>query len=247
MARLVNFTPTRGTGRIVQITPASINAIENYILWAETEVPRKVPIYMDRLAAHMAMTNQAFSRKMSFGPYDPTGMNTALAWRTPDQGIRRISQSYYLGWKMKKLGRGWFRVYNDSREAYFIEFGISTVGFGGQRRVPSRRIRRPVRKLAMVKTLRFMEKTWAYHRIWADVFKSKNAHGGFTQIVQAPAGGHERWEDITEHEAFSQFARNRRAGSGTVRLRHSGGSWQRRVRNRGSGTFNGPQLGSRLP
>jgi len=190
MARLISFRPARGQGGLIEITPQSIKAIEDYIRWAEVEAPQHVPIQMDKLCSYMAYTNQSFARKMSFGPYDPSGRRTELAWRTPAQGIRRITQQYYLGWKVRKIGLAHYRLYNASREAYFIEFGVSRVGFGGGREVPTGRIRRPVRKLSLLKTLRFMATTEAYHRVWADIFISRRAHGGFTQIVQAPAGGH---------------------------------------------------------
>lgn len=90
---------------------------------------------------------------------------------------------------MRKLGFGDYLLYNSSREAYYIEFGISQVGFGGTRSVPRRRIRRPVSKLSLIKTLQYMEETSAYHRIWVDIFKSKHTHEGFTQIIQSPAMG----------------------------------------------------------
>ena len=147
MAIFRAFTP--GRGGIIELSPASINAIESYIEWCENEVPSQVASKMDVLVNMMALVNQSIARKMSFGPYDPTGMKTDLAWRTPDQGIRRITQNYYLGWKVRKLGFGDYLLYNSSREAYYIEFGISQVGFGGTRSVPRRRIRRPVSKLSV--------------------------------------------------------------------------------------------------
>jgi len=190
MARFVGFTPGRGFGGLVEITPQSIKALEEYIRWMEIEVPQKLPIEMNKLVAYMAYTNQSFARRMAYGPYDPSAHHPELAWRSPAQGIRRITQRYYLGWRVRKIGMAHYMLYNSSREAYFIEFGVSRVGFGGRRDVPLRRIRRPVRKLSLLKTLRFMAQTQAAHRIWADMFTSSHAVGGFTQNVQAPKGGH---------------------------------------------------------
>jgi len=172
-------------------TKETIDAIENYIRWAEQDVPHLMPIFMAQLVYHMALLNQGYAREMSFGPYDPTGRNSSLAWRTPSQGIRRISQRYYLGWKVKQIGPGAFKLYNDSREAYFIEFGISEVGWGAGRHVPARRIRRPVLKLSLKKTLEKMMTTQAYHRVWASIYANPRSHRskGFTQIVQGPAKG----------------------------------------------------------
>jgi len=252
MARLVHWDTPKGMGgQLFQITPQTINGIEAYIRWAEYEVPQNLPRYLDRLAHFMALYNQGVARKMSFGPLDPDGKRTELAWRTPEQGIRRISQAYYLGWRVKKLKHGHYRLYNASKEAYFIEFGISEVGFGENRHVPKRRIRRPVRKLSLIKTMRFMMTTKAYHRIWTDIFRARHTYGGFTQKVQSPAGGHMRWETITEHQAGSVARGNVFHGRQMMTgLRHSRGSWQRRVPNQGGGTYRGPFVrgrGQRLP
>lgn len=251
MARLVHWDTPKGMGGLFQITPQTINGIEAYIRWAQYEVPRNLPVYMDRLAHFMALKNQGFARRMAFGPLDPDGRRTELAWRTPEQGIRRISQNYYLGWKVRKLRQGHYRLYNASKEAYFIEFGISEVGFGENRHVPKGRIRRPVRKLSLIKTIRFMATTQAYHRIWTDIFRSRHTSGGFSQKVQSPAGGHLRWEDISEHEAGSVMRGNLRAGrSLTHGLRNEGGQIQQRRPNAGGGTYRGPYLrgrGSVLP
>lgn len=188
MALFRAYVPPRGAGAILEITPQSIRGIESYIRWATVEAPHQVPLYMDQLVVNMALVNQSEARKMSYGPYDPQERDPGLAWRTPAQGIRRISQDYYLGWKVYKIGFGHYRLQNKSREAYFIEFGISEVGFGA-RHVPARRIRRPVRKLSLLKTMEFMKTTQAFHRIWVDMFRARHTHGGFTQIVQSPAMG----------------------------------------------------------
>lgn len=255
MARFVGWEMSRlprGTGLgLFEITNESINAIENYIRWAEVEVPQNHRKYMDLLARFMALRNQGFSRKMSFGPLDPDGRRSELAWRSPDEGIRRISQAYYLGWKLKRIGPGWYRVYNDSREAYFIEFGISEVGFGEGRHVPNRRIRRPVRKLALIKTMKFMMTTQAYHRVWADIYRTRGFHSGFNQIVQAPAGGHFRWEEASEHEVRGVLRRLIRRGQGSNYSRYvrmtPRGTWQVRRPNAGGGSYTGPSRGRRLP
>jgi hypothetical protein len=247
MARFQAFTP--GSRNIFSITPRSIAAVEAYIRWAEVEVPQHLPMAMDSLVHRMALVNQSEARKMAYGPYDPSGKNTAEAWRTPSQGIRRISEAYYLGWKVKKLGLGHYMLYNATREAYFIEFGISEVGFGGSghRHVPARRIRRPVRKLSLLKTMNFMKTTQAYHRVWVDIFRSRHTHAGFTQIIQSPAGGHARWEDVSMHEAVGEVTRNARRGQFSPHVRAVGNRFQIRRANKGGGSYEGPMLGRRLP
>jgi hypothetical protein len=251
VARLQSFTPGRGAAGLVEITPQTIKGIEAYIRWAEVEAPMKLPFYMNQLAHMMALTNQSFARKMAFGPYDPSERRPEQAWRTPAQGIRRISQGYYLGWRVRKRGIGHYILFNASREAYFIEYGISEIGFGGNRAVPARRIRRPVRKLSLLKTIEFMKTTNAYHRIWVEALKTRHGHAGFNQIVQSPAGGHARWQTVSEHEALGVVRRVIRAGQFNnyrrfVRMT-PGGGWQIRQKNAGGGSFRGPPLGRKLP
>jgi hypothetical protein len=204
---------------------------------------------MDQLVHYMALVNQSEARKMAYGPYDPSGKDTSLAWRTPSQGIRRISQNYYLGWRIRKRNFAHYVVYNATREAYFIEFGIAEVGFGGygHRHVPARRIRRPVRKLSVLKTMQFMETTDAYHRIWVDIFKSRHTHAGFTQVIQSPAGGHSRWEDVSEHNAMSAMVGYVHRGGTMPRVRRLRGQLQMRRPNKGGGSYEGPMLGRNLP
>lgn len=144
---------------------------------------------MDQLVFHMALLNQGEARKMSFGPLDPRMENPAAAWKIP---VRRISSRYYVGWKVMRIGPAAWRLYNDSKEAYFIEFGIHQWGATGSGGAPGgnpRRVRRPIRKLSLLKTMEFMQKTAVYHRVWVSIYKSKHRSTNFTQIVQSPAMG----------------------------------------------------------
>jgi hypothetical protein len=177
MARFIKYESNRRLGWFTP-TEETMNAIEECINWAEREVPSQLNFWMSELAFHMALVNQGEARKMSFGPYDPTGKDTSLAWQNP---VRRISQTYYLSWKVRQVRPGVAQLYNDSREAFFIEFGINHLGEG-------RRVRRPIRKLSLLKTLEHMSRTNTYHRIWAQVFKHNGEGFGFHQIVQSPGG-----------------------------------------------------------
>ena len=184
MAKLVAY---QKPGSLFGFDPKSLDEIYDLIRWAEVDVPSKVPLLMNRLVMYMSLYHQGEARKMSFGPYDPRGTNSSLAWRTPEAGIRRITQRYYLGWKVKGVQTGIWRVYNDSREAYFIEYGISMVGWGDNRYVPARRIRRPVNKLAGRRTIEWALKTTGMaNYIWTEIYRGKYR---FIQIVQSPAKG----------------------------------------------------------
>jgi hypothetical protein len=185
----------------LSVTPESIRGLEEAIRWAEVEVPHLIPQKMNDLVHRMALVNQMYARRLSFGPYDPNQRDSSQAWRLP---VRRISQRYYLGWKVKQRDLGWWILFNDSREAYFIEYGISRVGYTwaiagqpqqrlGPRRTPERRIRRPVRKLSLRRTMEYMLRTAAYHRIWCEIYAGPTGRGhrgvGFSQHVQSPAMG----------------------------------------------------------
>jgi hypothetical protein len=177
---MARFTPFsyQGKGGILEPTKETINGIEAAIRWAEYEVPMHLAEQMLKLTQLMALVNQGFARKMSFGPEDPTGANNELAWRLP---VRRISGRYYLGWKVRPVRGGW-ELYNDSREAYFIEYGINWLGGG-------RRVRRPVQRLSLKQTMDYMASTMAYHRIWGEIYRTRHKTLGFEQQVQSPAMG----------------------------------------------------------
>lgn len=237
MARLVRYTPSAGA---IELTPESFNALEAAIRWAEVEVPQRFNQGMNMLAQHMALVNQAEARTMSAGQWDVSQSQPGAAWKIP---VRRITGRYFVSWRVRARGKGAWELYNNSREAYFIEFGISEVGWGAGRHVPKGRVRRPVRKLSLRKTLEYMMRTQAYHRVWADIFSSpRHRHRGmgFSQIVQSPGGGHMVWRTANQNQAGQAI----RAGK-AVRIRRGG--FQIRSASSGGGSYGGPMLGRKLP
>lgn len=187
---MARFPTNTSRNAIFRATPDTINGMEDFIRWCEYDCPQKLPVAMNKLVKTMALVNQGEARMLSVGPRDPKQRNPAWAWKIP---VRRISNRYFLGWQVMRLGQASYLLYNASREAYYIEFGISQVGgpgFGSaQRYVPQRRIRRPIRKLSLRRTLYFMMRTHAYHRIWCDIFvdpRRRTRGKGFSQIVQSP-------------------------------------------------------------
>lgn len=246
MARLTgksyrNFEPYKSSRAFLEPDKDTIDGLEQAIRWAEEEVPSNLLRSMNELVFHMALINQGIARKMSFGPYDPNEENPGRAWKVP---VRRIAGAFYVGWKIRRVKPGVWQLFNDSREAYFIEFGINWLG--GERRV-----RRPIRKLSLRRTMEQMMSTQAYHRVWVDIYANprfgRHRGRGFYQIVQSPAGGHSRWEDVSKHEAVSVIHRNARQGRHSSELRIHGNRLQRRVANRGGGSMAGPLPGRRLP
>lgn len=240
MARFVKYQANRP---FLEPTKETLDGIEEAVRWAENEVPAQIRKNMNELVFYMALVNQGLARKMSFGPHDPQQAAPSLAWKLP---VRRISENYYFGWKIKQVKPAVWQLYNDSREAYYIEFGINWLG-------GNRRVRRPIRKLSLRKTMEFMMTTQAYHRVWVDIYANpktgRHRGRGFYQIVQSP-GGHGLWANVSEHEARGVMRRVARAGQfqnyrNYVRLTHSG--WQVRKRATGGGSYGGPSLGRRLP
>ena len=158
--------------QVFRISPETFNEIDDWIVAAETS-GRNAQFGINALVMLMARTNQAFAMEMSRGPLDAREQMSDAAWKLP---VRRITQKYYTGWKVRRLTPGAWLLYNDSREAYFIEFGISPHGTevssrNGKRYLKyNRRVRRPVRKLSLIKTMRFIDQTKAVDRTWSYIF-----------------------------------------------------------------------------
>jgi len=174
-----NWTPGRGSrsalgGGVFRISPETYESIEEWIQAAE-QSGRNIRFGMNALAMLMARTNQAIAMEMSRGPNDPQERLPNAAWQIP---VRRITSRYYKGWKVNRLAPGVWMLYNDTREAFFIEYGINHVGPGmtvtyrdGRTYIKSsRRVRRPIRKLSLIKTLRFVDQTRTGERVWEEVW-----------------------------------------------------------------------------
>lgn len=175
MARLTD-------AQIFRIAPETFDEIDDWIRAAQ-QSGRNVQYGVEAMVMLLARTNQAFAQEMSRGPLDVTGRRgvrydgrifsagtsgpatpipqySSTAWKIP---VRRITSRYYKGWKVKRLAPGAWMLYNEAREAYFIEYGINWLG-------GNRRVRRPIRKLSLVKTLRFVDRSRAGERVWEAVF-----------------------------------------------------------------------------
>jgi hypothetical protein len=153
---------------------------------AADKVNGRVPLGVNALSRILARVDQAFSLEMSRGPVDPheTGVRyvghrfvsgpggverqpiySPTAWKIP---VRRITSHYYHGWMVKRMAPGVWMVYNPTREAYYIEYGIH---------VSRRRVRRPIRKLALIKTLKYADRMGVGNRVWEMIFSPFRQHG----------------------------------------------------------------------
>lgn len=154
---------------LFRIEPETFESIDNWIRAAQAS-GRNIAYGMNALAMILAYTNQAFAKKMSAGPVDPQMKRKDAAWKLP---VRRITERYYAGWKVRRLAPGVWALYNDSREAYFIEFGIHPTGSlrateKGHTYVM--RVRRPVQKMSLRQTLSYANTTKIAERVWETSF-----------------------------------------------------------------------------
>lgn len=139
------------------LSVSTLNQIEEYIRDLG-HVRRNLQYGMNALVQILARGHQGFAQEMSRGPSDPRAQRPELAFRKP---VRRITSRYYQGWKVRRLRPGVWQSYNDTREAYYIEYGIH----------PSpKRVRRPIRKLALIKTLRWVDNSKVGHRVWEQIY-----------------------------------------------------------------------------
>lgn len=154
--------------QIFRISASSFDEIDDWIRAAD-QAGRNAQFGLDALAMLLARTNQGFAMEMSAGPLDPRGMNRAAAWKTP---VRRITSRYYKGWKVRRLAPGAWLLYNDSREAWFIEFGIHphSIRSTDKGNIFDARVRRPIRKLSLIRTLKFADQSRVGARIQEQIF-----------------------------------------------------------------------------
>jgi hypothetical protein len=182
------FAPLRGNPRRtiagtfeLPVLGTFLREIDEYI--SDIDITRRNFRYgMNAFVAILARGMQQQALQRSRGPYDPQQRRPALAWRVP---VRRITGAYYLNWKIRRLAPGIWQVYNDSREAFYIEYGIHTSG---------RRVRRPINKLSLIATLRWADRMGVGHRIWEGIFgplaKPRKYGGrGSLLVQQGPQSG----------------------------------------------------------
>ena len=128
----------------------------------------------------LAHTTLGFARQKYSGtatrPADARRGLGAPPWTIP---VRRITGRTLKGWRVKRVGNGWM-TYNDERGAYMVEHGIARGGGG---------IRRPILKMSVISTLRFMGRTKMGERIMHDTFGSLRNNRGQFQSTAARMRG----------------------------------------------------------
>jgi hypothetical protein len=150
MPSATRFSPTApGGGRFdapggFGITLASIRSIEDYIQDNRYSID-KVKYGMDTLIRVLINVVQAEARKRSAGPVAPRWRSVpAFAYKIP---VQRITGRYYQGWTIRRVRNAHWMLYNDSYEAWLIEYGIYM------------RVRRPILKQSFMAMMQFIQTT----------------------------------------------------------------------------------------
>ena len=132
----------------------------------------KLPEAEDYMTAYLAMLAGSYAQKYSAGvqksPHD-----TSRSWGMP---VPRITSSYFLGWRVQRVRHGTWILTNDSREAYYIEYGIHRNPATGA--VATRRIRRPIFKLTLLRTMEHIQRSALAHRVWSNILIPKPGEPG---------------------------------------------------------------------
>lgn len=126
------------------ITRQTFRDIENFI--ADNKASQmRARFGMDALINLCVLTVKAAAQKQSMGPVAPNRRsNPAFAYRVP---VQRITGRYFAGWRVRKLGNATWMLYNESKEAYLIEYGLYM------------RQRRPVLANSVIEMLRLLQTT----------------------------------------------------------------------------------------
>lgn len=131
----------------------------------------KVQAGLDGLTMAMAYAIRGFAQQKSGGPVAPRHRSVAaLAYRIP---VQRITGAYFAGWRARRIAHAHFRVWNDAREAYLIEFGLF------------QRVRRPILKMSMLGMLGLVQTTRTGDRFLQWVLAPRRSSAGQFRSFQS--------------------------------------------------------------
>lgn len=92
--------------------------------------------------------------------------------------VRRLTGSAYAGWRVKRITKGAWEVYNEDRGAYMVEYGLG-----------SNKVRRPILKMSVVGSLRFIARTKFANMIMKETFGDlRNNRGQFQSFAARMRG-----------------------------------------------------------
>jgi hypothetical protein len=130
---------------------------------------------LDTLVRLCILVVKAEAQKRTMGPVAPgRRSNPALAYRIP---VQRITGRYFAGWTIRRMRFGAWMIYNESRAAYVVEFGI------GQR------VRRPILKMSVIGMLKFVQTTRTAERFAEYIMAPRRSPQGRFRSFDARVGG----------------------------------------------------------
>jgi hypothetical protein len=152
--------PGRG---VIEFTNETLKMLDDWYAWAKYVEKSQLPKAETAIARTMAMMAGGYAQKRSAGMKRAPN-DTTRSWKMP---VPRVTSRYFLGWRVQRVTHATYILTNDSREAYFIEYGIHRNPATGE---PSpRRIRRPVLKLAVRDMLEALYASRLGHRVWSSI------------------------------------------------------------------------------
>lgn len=155
------------------ISRKTFEQLEDWIRDNEASA-EKAKLGLDTLVRLCILVVKAEAQKRSMGPVAPRRRsNPALAYRIP---VQRITGRYFAGWTVRRVRFGAWVIYNETRAAYVIEFGI------GQR------VRRPVLKLSVLAMLKFVQSTRTAERFAEYVMGPRRSPQGRFQSFEQRVG-----------------------------------------------------------
>lgn len=168
-----SYALTSRTPGAFTFTRRTFESIENAILDNQASV-KKMDTGIDLLVRSCILVVKGYAQRSSAGPVAPHKRSVpALAFKIP---VQRITGAYYAGWTQRKLGMGHWVVYNDTTEAYLIEYGIF------------QRARRPILKMAALDMLRFIQTTRTAERFMDYVLAPRRNERGQFQSFNTRLG-----------------------------------------------------------
>lgn len=122
----------------------------------------------------LANYNREQSMRLSMGiairPQDVKRGVKEGAWQIP---VRRITGEYAKGWKTRRIARGYWRTFNNAREAIFIEVGVNPLATGQVRP-------RPIGRFGMLLTIRWASRSSLSKRMTHEMLAPlRNRRGQF--------------------------------------------------------------------
>lgn len=165
----MGLAPIGSTGGGAVITRKSFEQIEDFIRDNEASID-KAERGIDMLVRTMVMVIKGLAQEKSGGPVAARQRsNPVLAFKIP---VQRITGAYYAGWKLRRMGMGRWVVYNDTVEAWFIEYGIH------------QRVRRPILQMSLIGMLKFIQSTRTGDRFLDWVMAPRRSSKGTFQSFQ---------------------------------------------------------------